>query len=287
MSGRSRHGLWRAVAAGCCLVLGIGLAACADASSDRRFRSGSGGSMTFRVLQMNLCDSGIAGCYTGRSVAEAATVIRAHRPDIVTLNEVCRDDVSELEQALSHAEHGSIVTSAFQAALQQRTGAPFRCNNGQQYGIGLLVGVRPPHRGFATFGGRYLAQDPADTEKRVWLCVHALAHFYACTTHLSSTSPAVAISQCRYLMDTVIPTLRTQNRPDPLIFGADLNLTSPNAQSCMPPGVARADDRGRQYVVVSSSLKVTSSKSINMRGTTDHPGLLVDVGSDRRDGRAQ
>jgi hypothetical protein len=67
--------------------------------------------------------------------------------------------------------------------------------------------------------------------------VHAIAHFYACTTHLSSTSSAVAISQCHYLMDTAIPTLRTQNRQDPLILGADLNLTdgqSPNAQSCMP-----------------------------------------------------
>jgi endonuclease/exonuclease/phosphatase family metal-dependent hydrolase len=241
--------------------------------------------MTFRVLQMNLCNSGIAGCYTGRSVAEAAAVIRAQRPDIVTLNEVCRDDVSELEHTLSDGEHGSVVTLAFQAALQQRTGDPFRCNNGQQYGIGLLVGVRAPYRGFTAFGGRYLAQDPADTEKRVWLCLHAIAHFYACTTHLSSTSPAVAISQCRYLMDTAIPTLRTQNRPDALILGADLNLTdgqSPNAQSCMPPGVVRVDDRGRQDVVVSSSLRVTSSTPINMHGTTDHPGLLADVAIDRR-----
>jgi hypothetical protein len=114
--------------------------------------------MTLRVLQMNLCDSGIAACYTGRSVAEAAAVIRAQRPDIVTLNEVCRDDVSVLEHTLSDGEHGSVVTRAFQAALDQRTGDPVRCRNGQQYGIGLLAGVRAPYRGFTTFGGRYLAR---------------------------------------------------------------------------------------------------------------------------------
>jgi endonuclease/exonuclease/phosphatase family metal-dependent hydrolase len=290
MFGRSRRGLWRSVAGGCSLVSAIALAACEGASSDMTPRSDSGASMTFRVLQMNLCDSGIAGCYTGRSVAEAAAVIRAQRPDIVTLNEVCRDDVSVLEHTLSNAEHGSVVTRAFQAALDQRTGDPVRCHNGQQYGIGLLAGVRPPHRGFVTLGGRYPAQDPADTEKRVWLCVHAIAHFYACTTHLSSTSPAVAISECRYLMDTAIPTVRTQNQQDPLILGADLNLTddqSPNAQSCMPPGFVRVDDGSTQDVVVSASRRVTSNKSINMHGTTDHPGLLADLATDRRHGRTQ
>jgi endonuclease/exonuclease/phosphatase family metal-dependent hydrolase len=246
--------------------------------------------MTFRVLQMNLCGSGVAACYTGRSVAEAAAVIRAERPDIVTLNEVCRDDVSVLEQILSDAEHGSVVTRAFQPALELHTSDPVRCRNGQQYGIGLLAGVRLPYRGFTTVGGRYPAQDPADTERRVWLCVHAIARFNACTTHLSSTSPAVAISQCRYLMDTAIPTVRTQNRPDPLILGGDLNLgdgQSPTVQSCMPSGLVRADDGGRQDVVVSASLRVISSRSINMDGTTDHPGLVADLAADLQHTRTQ
>jgi hypothetical protein len=153
---------------------------------------------------------------------------------------------------------------------------------------GLIAGVRAPYRGVATFGGHYLAQDPADTEKRVWLCVHAIAHFYACTTHLSSTSPAVAISQCRYLMNTAIPTVRAQNGPDPVILGADLNLTDgrlPYAQSCMPPGFVRTDDGDRQDVVVSDPLRVASSRSINMHGTTDHPGLVADLAIDRRDAR--
>ena len=46
-----------------------------------------------RVLQLNLCNSGIAACYTGRSTAEAATVIHAEIPDLVTLNEICQGDL--------------------------------------------------------------------------------------------------------------------------------------------------------------------------------------------------
>lgn len=282
MVGRSRRGLWRSIAGGCSVASVIALAACGAASSS--------GSMTLRVLQMNLCDSGIASCYTGRSVAEAAAVIRAQRPDIVTLNEVCRDDVSMLERTLSDAEPGSVVTPAFQATPEPHNDDPVRCRNGRQYGIGLLAGVRPPYRGFTTFGGHYPAQDPADTEKRVWLCVHAIAHFYACTTHLSNTSPTVAIRQCRCLLGTAIPATGTHNQPDPVILGADLNLTDdkpPKASSCMPPGFVRADDGDRQDVVVSASLRVISSRLIDLHGTTDHPGLVVDLATDRRHGHTR
>ena len=59
------------------------------------------GDASVRVLQMNLCDSGHAHCYTGRSVAEASEVIRAEVPDVVTVNEVCQDDVAALEAVLT------------------------------------------------------------------------------------------------------------------------------------------------------------------------------------------
>ena len=283
MSGRSRRRLWRSVAAGCCVLSATASTACGGgASRDMTPPSGSQ-SVTMRVLQMNLCDSGIAGCYTGRAVAEAAAVMRAERPDIVTLNEVCRDDVSVLKRALSGAEHGGIVSSAFEAAVQPRGSDAVRCRNGEQYGIGLLARVGPPYRGHTTSGARYPSQDPADTEQRVWLCVHAIAHFYACTTHLTSTSQAVALSQCRHLMETAIPALRTHNPSDPVILGADLNLSddqSPNAQTCVPPSFVRTDDGGTQYIVVSASFSVISSSVIDMHGTTDHPGLLDDLATD-------
>ena len=238
---------------------------------------------TLRVLQANLCDSGIADCYTGRAVTEAAAIIRAEQPDIVTLNEICRGDVSVLARALSDSEHRGVVAAAFKAAVQPGSDDPVHCRNGQRYGIGLLARLTPPDRRYTTSSGRYRAQDSGDTEERVWLCLHADARFYACTTHLTNTSPSVALRQCRYLMDTALPALRTS--ADPLILGADLNLGaggSSDTQACMPSGVVDTDDDGSQHIVVSAPLTITASRPIDMHGTTDHPGLLADLAGDRR-----
>lgn len=230
---------------------------------------------------MNLCDSGIAGCYTARSVGQAAGVIRAERPDVVTLNEVCEQDVSALHRALSGAVPGAVVDSAFAPARDSGTGDPVRCRNGQRYGNGLLVQVRPPDGGRITRAATYPMQDTADPEQRVWLCLHATDRFYACTTHLASISPAVALRQCRYLLGTAIPALRKRGgTSDPVVLGADLNLVTgrtPDARSCVPAGFAHTDDGARQHVVTSGEFAVTSSRSISMRGTTDHPALLADL----------
>src|SRR2546430_2250636 len=53
---------------------------------------------TYTLMQMNLCLSGLAGCY-GKveypaGVEEAAARIREAHPDAVTFNEVCRGDVA-------------------------------------------------------------------------------------------------------------------------------------------------------------------------------------------------
>ena len=266
------------MALGCCLAVAV--VAGSSSAGDGTRRSGDVTRMSLRILQMNLCDSGIAGCYTGRSVAEAAAVIRAERPDVVTLNEICDEDVSVLDRALSEVDQGGVVASGFQAAVNRRTGDAVRCRNGQRYGNGVLVRVRSPHLEYTTHGATYSTQDTTDPEERVWLCLHAIDRFYACTTHLASTSPTVALSQCRYLLNTAIPALRTADGSDPVVLGADLNLAAartPDARSCVPAGYARTDDGGRQHIMVSAGLTVRSSRSINMRGTTDHPGLLADL----------
>ncbi len=279
MAHPSRRRLIRTVAVVGCLVGAIGwLLGTGGASRPSAVSAPN----SLRVLQMNLCNSGIADCYTGRSVAEASALIRAERPDIVTLNEVCREDVALLGRTLSDDANrgGGVLATAFQAAIDRRTGNPVRCRNGQRYGIGLLARVGTPYRGYTTEGARYPMQDGADPEERVWLCLHAIGHFYACTTHLANGSRAVAISQCRYLMGATIPALRGPGREDAVILGADLNLgddQSPNARSCMPPGFVRADDGGTQDILASSRFTLASSSSISMRGTTDHPSLLADL----------
>jgi endonuclease/exonuclease/phosphatase family metal-dependent hydrolase len=280
MAGLSRRGLKWLVVVACCLVGAGALMAAASTLGDGTHAASDTTRASVRVLQLNLCDSGIAGCYTGRSVAQAAAVIRAERPDVVTLNEVCSEDVSVLQRAMSAAVQSGVVTSAFEAAVNRTTGDAVRCRNGQQYGDGLLVKLRPPYREHATRSGVYSVQDTTDPEERIWLCLHATGRFYACTTHLASTSPAIALSQCRHLLGTAIPALRAKDGADPVLLGADLNLAyghTPDARSCLPAGFVHAYDGGRQHIVASAEFTVTSGRTIDMRGTTDHPGLLADL----------
>jgi hypothetical protein len=232
----------------------------------------------YRVLQLNLCDSGIAGCYTGRAVAEAAMVIRAQAPDVVTLNEICSDDLVPLGRAFGDVHQKGMVVSAFTAALDRRTGGDFRCRNGQSYGIGLLVYIPAQYRGYTMHSGVYPVQDTGDPEERVWLCVRVTAAFDACTTHLANTSQTVALAQCRYLVNVAIPSLGRNGAYQPAVLGGDLNLRDGGAQdvrSCVPPGYLRRDDGDVQDVVATTDFVMGTSKTLDMAGTTDHLGLLV------------
>jgi endonuclease/exonuclease/phosphatase family metal-dependent hydrolase len=232
-----------------------------------------------RVLQLNLCSSGIAACFTGRSTERAAAVVRAEAPDLVTLNEVCQDDVTALERALAAAVPDGSVVSAFQPARNGRTGEPYRCRNGRQYGIGL-VSRWPSVPGTAPEGGIYPAQDLDDPEERAWLCLDAAADspVTVCTTHLAYTKREVAGAQCRHLFETVIRERRARDDAAPAVLGADLNLGSgddPDLKACLPPGSALVDDGGPQHVVATPEYVVGDHRTIDLRGTTDHPGLLV------------
>jgi hypothetical protein len=257
----------------------IGRAA-SDPTGGSRPTDGRGGAGV-RVLQMNLCNSGRAGCYAGgRAVGRAAEVIHEHRPGVVGLNEVCRDDVRVLEQAMSAASPTTRIASAFASAKDPQTRAPVRCLNGQEYGDAVLVAVPPQGVASRSHSGVYPVQDPRDLEERVWVCLDLPARFSACTTHTSSTDASVALSQCRYLLGSDLPSLSRGDALGPILLGADLNLPaggSPGPDSCLPSGYRRTDDGGRQDVVVSPAVSIEARAVIDMQGTTDHPGLLVDV----------
>jgi endonuclease/exonuclease/phosphatase family metal-dependent hydrolase len=281
MADRARRRLW--VAVGGCLV--ACLVACATGASGSNTVGPPPGpppptvGATVRVLQLNLCNSGIAGCYTGRSTAEAAAVIRTEKPDLVTLNEICQDDASTLQQALADVVPGGAVMSAFQAARDGRTGDAYRCRNGQQYGVGL-VSRWPSVPGSTADRGIYPIQDREDPEERAWLCldVAATPDLAVCTTHLAYTSREVAGAQCRYLFGAVAAQMRARDGAAPMVVAGDLNLgsgDSPELKSCLPAGSALVDDGGQQHVVATPEFVVQGSRSIDLRGTTDHPGLLV------------
>jgi hypothetical protein len=227
-----------------------------------------------RLLQMNLCDSGDAGCYTGRAVTEAATVIHADAPDIVTLNEICANDLGDLTPALAGVHLGGTVISAFEADVSSRTGNTVHCRNGQAYGIGILAYLPSPAPDFRRYSGLYPMQEHRG-ENRAWLCIDASPYISACTTHLADDTVSVALAQCEYLLSTTIPALRTSDPTAPAVVGADLNLRSPAAGPCLPAGYARRDDGGVQEIMTSSDLAVVADERIDLRGATDHPGLLV------------
>jgi endonuclease/exonuclease/phosphatase family metal-dependent hydrolase len=242
----------------------------------------SAGATPVRVLQLNLCNSGIAGCFTGRSTAVAAAAIRAGRPDLVTLNEVCRDDVAVLGRALAEVVPGGGVSSAFQPARDGRNGEPYRCRNGDEYGIGLVSRWPPVPRSSAG-GGIYPAQDRDDPEQRAWLCrdVAATPEVAVCTTHLAYTKREVARAQCRYLFGAVVAGMRARDGAVPVVLGGDLNLgngDSPDLKACLPAGSALVDDGGPQHVIATPEFVVDDFRRIDLLGSTDHPGLLVTLG---------
>jgi endonuclease/exonuclease/phosphatase family metal-dependent hydrolase len=228
---------------------------------------------------MNLCNSGIAACFSGgRSIDEAARVINAEAPDLVTLNEICEDDLGPLERALVRAVPGGTAVSAFQAARDRDTGDAYRCANGQRFGIGIVSRWRPAP-GSGPDSGIYPVQDTDDPEERAWLCTDAAATpvVTVCTTHLAYTKREVAADQCRYLFDTVVAGMRARDGAPPVVVGGDLNLAGddPDFRSCVPEGSARADDGAVQHVVATPEFVVAAARTIELRIDTEHPGLLV------------
>jgi endonuclease/exonuclease/phosphatase family metal-dependent hydrolase len=217
------------------------------------------------VLQLNICHSGVAGCYTGAEpvLAKAESVIASTRPQVVSVNEACEGDVPRLRDAL-----GSAV--AVFAAAEHRDGTPVTCTNGQRYGNILLVVAALA--GGPAETGRYAAQDDSN-EMRVWACLPA-GPVSACTTHLSARSGTTALAQCQDLMGRAAGYAAA----GPVVVAGDLNLRyqgSPDAQSCNRDGFYRKGDGDVQHVFATTSLTFVAGKKIDMAGTTDHPGWLV------------
>jgi len=138
-----------------------------------------------KVLQLNICHSGVAGCFTGdRVMTKAKSVISSVKPQVLSVNEACSGDVEPLRVAMGAAR------TRF-AAAQRADGTPVKCVNGQDYGN--IVMVAEALAGTTGADGRYTAQD-SGSEKRVWACLPA-GTITACTTHLSASNGAIALGR--------------------------------------------------------------------------------------------
>ncbi|HEX6150762.1 endonuclease/exonuclease/phosphatase family protein [Nocardioides sp.] len=248
-----------------CLV-GV-LVACSPATTDAPAppTPPPAGSAPFSLLQMNLCLSGLAPCVEYPEVVrEAITVIREHRPDAVTLNEVCSRDVARIAQRTGYHRRFSTVPYS---------GGPLPCRAPSGRGVfgnALLTAAQI----VATVDHRFSAQS-IDPEQRRWLCVTTAQSVTVCTTHLSSPSElrTAVLRQCAELTDV----LAVRARRGPTIAAGDMN----NLGSCAPAGMWTRTDvegvqtPGVQHAYGSASHLHAATAEVLPATYTDHDFLYV------------
>ena len=246
---------------GCALVLalsGCGRAAAAPPAA----------SSTYTLMQMNLCLSGLAGCY--RKVAypavveEAVARIRDAHPDAVTFNEACRGDV---------------------ARIARRTGYHLRFSRVIYRGKRLRC-VRPGGRGL--FGDAVLTQAAiersdnhafkaqAGIERRRWLCVSTRADLDVCTAHLntrSSRSRPPGTTRSASSSRRSLPVARPHA---PSSSAVTSTVAAPALPTASGPAPTRSADQapGLQHVYGSRALRSPSAEVVPATHT-DHDILLV------------
>ena len=222
----------------------------------------------YTMLQMNLCLSGVAGCF-GRTaypavVEEAVATIEDQDAEAVSLNEACSGDAAE---------------------IARRTGYDVRFAPVIYRGDELPC-VKPEGRG--VFGNAVLtkerivdAQDAAfvaqsGVEERRWICATTARRVTACSSHLSTRGTADAQAandaQCAELASVL------SSYEGAVAFGGDVN----RRDSCAPAGWwtltddAASQAPGIQHVYGSDHLGSPSSTVVPAT-FTDHDFLRADA----------
>jgi len=251
-------------AAGCLLAVAVsGCSGSPEMATAGRPPSGS----TYTVMQMNLCLSGLAGCY-GRVaypavLEEAVARIRSAHPDAITFNEACGGDVALIARRTGYN---------LRFAREIYFGKPLRC-------------IRPGGRGL--FGDAVLTKAPiessatrafrtqADPERRQWLCVATRPGVDVCTAHLATREPdevAANGPQCAELSALLARRAATRT----VVFGGDVNRLG----ACAPRGFwVRTDssaeqDAGLQHIYGTSALRAPTAEVVPAVHT-DHDVLFV------------
>jgi hypothetical protein len=243
-------------------VLGVASVGCGRSSATPP-STGSG----FTLLQMNLCLSGLAGCYGKAAypavLDEAVARIRETGPDAVTLNEVCRGDVARIARRTGYHVRFSRVIYGGERLHCVRPGGR------GLFGLAVLTADIAERAG----GGEFEAQ--SGPERRRWLCVTTRTEIDICTAHLNTRSRVEAAgndAQCAEL--AALLARRASART--VAFGGDVNRRS----SCAPDGLwtrtdtSAAQAPGLQHVYGSPTLRSPSARVVTA-AHSDHDFLLV------------
>jgi endonuclease/exonuclease/phosphatase family metal-dependent hydrolase len=245
---------------GCALLLVA--TGCGQSSAAR-----SPAGRTFTVMQMNLCLSGLGGCYAKVAypgvVNEAVARIRALHPDAVTFNESCAGDVAQIARRTGyHSRFGTVIYG----------GKPLPCI--QPRGRGVFGDAVLTRAGIESSASRPFKAQPA-IEHRVWVCATTRANLDVCTAHLATLDPdeiAANGPQCAELR----ALLARRAAARPVIFAGDLNRLS----SCAPRGFwTRTDssaeqDPGLQQAYGTGAFRSPSAEVVPAEHT-DHDILVV------------
>jgi endonuclease/exonuclease/phosphatase family metal-dependent hydrolase len=212
-------------------------------------------------MQMNVCSSGLAGCYDPAVVEEAVERIRAAHPNAVTVNEACSGDVGRIARETGYHVRFSRVIYR---------GKRLHC-------------VRPGGRGL--FGDAVLTAAPieqtdsdafkfqAGLERRRWLCV--TTSLDVCTAHLNTRSPVEVAgndAQCAELAEILARRAAART----VVFGGDVN----RRDSCAPDGAWTRTDAaahqapGLQHVYGTKALRSPTAEVVPA-AHTDHDVLVV------------
>lgn len=210
----------------------------------------------YSVLQINMCNSGYAGCYSGRAQSQTIALIKSRAPYAVTLNEACSNDVSAIASQLNY--RGQFTQSGTQ-----------KCKNGYAYGNAVLF--KPGVTARSVVRHTYTAQN-STVEKRTLSC--ATGAFRVCVTHLA-TSGTARTSQAAQMMSI----MASYNSGGVAILGGDWNMRyggSPNAQTYVPSGMYRKGDGALQHFIASNGFRFSSTRVMSLTWT-DHPGFQLYV----------
>jgi hypothetical protein len=225
------------------------------------------GPPTYAVMQMNLCLSGLAGCYGKTAypavVEEAVARIRGAHPDAVTVNEACRGDVARIaRQTGYHLRFSRVIYG----------GERLRCV--QPGGRGLFGDAVLTAAAIASTANQDFATQ-AGIERRRWLCVTTHDDVDVCTAHLNTrATDEVAGNDAQCLELAALLARRASARA--VAFGGDVNRPQP----CAPGGLwIRSDASARQapglQQVYGSVALGSPSAEVVPAAHTDHDVLLV------------
>jgi hypothetical protein len=225
----------------------------------------------FSLLQMNLCLSGVAGCFDDthypRVVDEAIGVIMAREPRAATLNEACSGDVARIARATRYSVRFAPVR------VHDR---PLPCvhpGGRGVFGNAVITRAAIDHsadRAFTTQTG---------SEERRWLCVTTVRPVDVCTTHLTTRGARASRDANKGQCAEFTAVLAARRERGPVIAAGDLN----RPDGCAPPGVwARTDTGslqlpGRQHGYASRRDFHRPRARIVPATYTDHGYLLVEA----------